>query len=61
MGAVVLAPELHLAAEPDCYGLPEHPAVVSLLRLEEMLAAEFLEQPPKAVALQVVDLLSDGP
>jgi coenzyme F420-reducing hydrogenase delta subunit/Pyruvate/2-oxoacid:ferredoxin oxidoreductase delta subunit len=52
-GAVVLAPELQVAADPGRYGLPEHPAVVSLLRLEELLAAGFLEEEPKDVALLV--------
>lgn len=51
VGAVVLAPELQMIADPGRYGLPDHPAVVSLLRLEEMLAAGFPEQTPKTFAL----------
>jgi quinone-modifying oxidoreductase subunit QmoB len=50
-GAVVLAPELQTAVDPDRYGLPDHPAVVSQLRLEELLAAEVSEEAPKVVAI----------
>ncbi len=53
VGAVVLAPELQMAANLDRYGLPDHPAVVSQLRLEELLAAELIEEAPKVVALLV--------
>jgi hypothetical protein len=51
VGAVVLAPELQMAANLDRYGLPDHPAVVSQLRLEELLAAELIEEAPKVVAI----------
>jgi len=52
VGAVVLAPELEMAADPNRYGLPDHPAVVSQTRLEELLAAG-IEAGPKTVAILV--------
>ena len=53
VGAVVLAPELEMAADPDRYGLSDHPAVVSQTRLEELLAAELVQETPKTVAILV--------
>ncbi|MFZ5451997.1 MAG: hydrogenase iron-sulfur subunit [Thermodesulfobacteriota bacterium] len=53
VGAVVLAPELRMVADSARYGLPDHPAVMSLLRLEEVLAAGGLEKKINAVALLV--------
>lgn len=52
VGAVVLAPELHLHEAPRC-NAPDHPGVVSQTRLEALLAAGAAAALPETAAILV--------
>jgi heterodisulfide reductase subunit A-like polyferredoxin/coenzyme F420-reducing hydrogenase delta subunit/glycine cleavage system H lipoate-binding protein len=52
-GALVLAPELELQEAPPSYHAPEHPGVISLNRMEELLAGGDKTDIPGAVAFLI--------
>ncbi len=51
VGAIVLAPELHLQDDPRCFGIADHPGVISLTRLEAQLAGESATDKPETVTV----------